>query len=304
MSNENNHFVKAQEIKDSFRWLEDVKDPKVQTWIADQNTAVDKVLRNKNFDIFSAELAKNFKVNIFSNPVPVHGRYFYTERQPDQDQSVLYMKIGLNGTPIELVNPNGLKKGNTITLDSWSPSRRGNYVIYGLSEGGDEMSTLYIKNTDSNENLKEQIAYCRHSSMRWLPDDSGFFYTRNPRPGTVPKNEEHLHTKVYFHKLGDNPDTDELIFGEGRPKDDMIGLSISLDGRYLAIGAAQKWTEEEIHIYDRTTKELRPLVVGIPSKFSLRFLSDKVLIDTDYKANNRRIMYAPLDDFYKPIDQW
>ncbi len=45
-----------------------------------------------------------------------------------------------------------------------------------------------------------------------------FFYVRNPRPGTVPKNEEHLHSKVYLHRLGDNPNNDELIFGEGETK--------------------------------------------------------------------------------------
>ena len=32
-----------------------------------------------------------------------------------------------------------------------------------------------------------------------MPDNSGFFYTREPEPGTVPKDEEHYHRKVYEH---------------------------------------------------------------------------------------------------------
>ena len=61
-----------------------------------------------------------------------------------------------------------------------------------------------------------EIPRCRYSHVRWLPDDSGFFYTRNPRAGEVPENEAHLHTKVYFHKLDESDYmNDELIFWKG-----------------------------------------------------------------------------------------
>lgn len=291
-------------IPDPYRWLEDSDSSETKEWIESQNKRTDAVLKNESFKIFSEELARNFKVVNFSNPVPVNGVYFYTERQPNEDQAVLYMKKGLNGEPLVLFDPNGKKDGNTVTIDFWQESRMGKYIAYGISEGGDEMATLYIKNTDTNQNLPEQIVHCRYSSIRWLPDDSAFFYTRNPRPGTVPKNEEHLHTKVYIHKLGENPDSDKLIFGAGRPKDDMLGISLSPDGRYLSIHVSCTWTENEIYIYDQETQETKALVVGIPAKFSIRFLRDKVLLDTDYKANNHRVLSAPYTDLYKPIDEW
>ncbi len=78
--------IDGVKISDPYRWLENANDPKVKTWIKDQNKITNSILRDNNYKIFSEELAKNFKVVNFSNPVPVNGRYFYTERQPDQDQ--------------------------------------------------------------------------------------------------------------------------------------------------------------------------------------------------------------------------
>lgn len=296
--------INGIKVVDPYRWLENSDNDEVQEWIKLQNQLVDKILKNKNFELFSSELEKNFKVVNFSNPVPVNGKYFYTERQSDEDQAALYVKKGLDGVPVKLFDPNGKKDGNTVTIDYWDESRTGKYIAYGISEGGDEMATLYIKDTDTNEELSEKIIHCRYSSVRWLPDDSAFFYTRNPRPGSVPKNEEHLHTKVYFHVLGDDPDNDTLIFGEDRPKDDMIGIGLSPDGRFLSIQVSRTWTENEIYIYDRETKENKTLVSGLQSKFSIRFLRDKILLITNYQANNYRVLWSTYDELYKPLDEW
>jgi len=291
-------------INDPYRWLENPNSEETKEWINAQNEYTFSFLKNGNFNIFLDELVKNFKTTTFSNPVLVRGKYFYTERRPNEDQSVIYVKNGLTGNPIKLVDPNGTNKENTASIDYWSVSRSGKYIAYGLSEGGTEMSTLYIKNVGTKEDLPDTIVNCRHSPIRWLPDDSGFFYTRNPRPNTVPKNEEHLHTKVYFHKLGNNPDYDELIFGKDRPKDDMIGLSLSLDGNYLAINASQEWTRNDIYIFDCKNKKIIPLIKGVDARFLLWFALDKTLILTNYKANNYRVLSTSLNNLFAPIEEW
>lgn len=291
-------------VSDPYRWLENYADPEVKGWVIDQNSRTKSALEDDIFRVFSDELAKNFKVTNFSNPIPVNGRYFYTERKPDENQPVLYVKNGLDGTPTVLFDPNGKRNGNTLSIDYWDESKMGKYMVYGVSEGGDEMATLYIKDVDTGEELPEKIVHCRYSSVAWLSDEKSFVYTRNARPGTVPKEEEPLHQKVYLHKLGDNPDNDLLIFGAGRPKDDMISISISPDDRYVAMRISKSWTENEIHIYDMKTGEIKPLIIGIKSNFSLVFLEEKMLITTDYKANNYRILQADYVGMYKPIDEW
>ncbi|MEX1014066.1 MAG: prolyl oligopeptidase family serine peptidase [Candidatus Paceibacterota bacterium] len=296
--------INGVEVKDPYRWLEDSENPEVKEWIKEQNKKVKNNLEGKYFNKFSEELTENFKVTNFSNPVPVNGRYFYMERKPDEDQGVLYIKNGLNGKPIELFNPNGHKKGNTVTIDYWQQSVTGKFIVYGVSEDGDEMATLFIKNVETNKELEYNIPNCRYSIVRWLSDDSGFFYIRNPRSGEVPKDEEHLYSKVYLHKLGDNPDNDELIFGKDRPKDDMLNIKLSLDDRYLAVSVSQTWTENDLFIYDNKNKELKTIVSGVDSNFHISFIEDKVLIYTSYKADNYRIIHSSYEDMYKPIDEW
>lgn len=290
-------------IKDPYRWLEDGESKETKEWTDAQNTHVYSSLRNENFEKFSLELVEDFNVTNFSNPIPCRGKYFYSERESGQDQFVIYVKEGIEGKPIKLVDPNGMNVGNTISVDYWSISRTGKYLVYGIAEDGDEMPTLYIKDINE-ERVLEQIPRCKLAHAKWLPDDSGFFYKRNPREGDVPKNEEHLHSKVYFHRIGEDPEDDELIFGEGRPKDDMLALSISLDGRYLAVQVAQNWTENEIYIYDTNDKQIKPLVSGISALSSIYFLKDKAIIYTNYKANNYRVLSIPLSTLFEPLNQW
>lgn len=296
--------IQGIEVSDPYRWLEDVENTEVQEWIDFQNKETDGVLRKGLFKDFSSELAKNFEVVNFSNPIPAKGKYFYTERQPNEDQSVLYVRKGLDGEPGKLFDPNGKRDGNTVTIDYWHVSMNGKYVAYGISEDGDEMATLYVKDTDTNTELSDKIIHCRYSAVKWLPDESGFFYTRNARPGTVPKDEEHLHVKVYFHKLGNSPDDDELVFGADRPKDDMISITLSPDGKYLGIQVSTTWTENEIYVFDTKAKAIKPIVTNISAKFSCIFLNDKILMNTNYKANNYRVLQSSYKEMDRPVDEW
>ncbi|MEK7453197.1 MAG: prolyl oligopeptidase family serine peptidase [Patescibacteria group bacterium] len=291
-------------VSDPYRWLENANSEEVKEWIDAQNNHTDEILRNETYETFSGELIRNFKVATFSNPFPIKGKYFYYERQPDEDQNAFYMKVGIDGVPIKLVDPNGMNVDNTISLDYCFVSRTGKYLVYGLSEGGDEMASLHIKDTDNNKDLDEKIPRCRYSEVRWLPNDSGFFYTRNPKVGTISKNEEYLHTKVYFHRIGDDPKDDELIFGKDRPKEDDIELTLSLDGKYLAVSASQNWTENDIYIYETKTKKTTLLIVGINAKFFVFFTKDKVIIRTNYKANNYRVLSVPIESIFTGVDEW
>src|SRR3989344_1946175 len=111
--------ISGVEITDHYRWLEDSDLEETKNWIKYQNEIVDKELKDKGFNIFLEELVKDFKFTNFTNPYPVNNRYFYKERQPDEDQMVLYYKDGLDGKPIKIVDPNGMEENNTIRLDSW-----------------------------------------------------------------------------------------------------------------------------------------------------------------------------------------
>lgn len=292
-------------VSDPYRWLEDEENPEVKEWIAVQNMYTERNLQGVSFKIFQEELSLAFSETVFSVPVPGQGRHFYQERNSGDQQFSLYLKKEMDGEPICVVNPNELNSDGTTTISHWAKSRLAVYVAYELSVKGTEMGTVYIKNIDTGEILPDQLERCSHTSIAWLPDDSGFFYERHPYLGEVPANEEHLHPKVYFHALGTKQERDALVFGEGRPKDDMISLKISPNGNHLAVQVAQKWTQNDIYVYDIVKKTISPLIVGKVAKFSLYFSERKAFLLTNYKADRYRVLSAPIETWADtPIDGW
>ena len=61
----------------------------------------------------------------------------------------------------------------------------GKYVAYGTSASGSEISTLHIIETTTAQVLPDTIERTRAAAIAWKPDDSGFYYTRYPKPGEV-----------------------------------------------------------------------------------------------------------------------
>ena len=81
----------------------------------------------------------------------------------------------------------------------------GKYVAYGTSPSGSEMSSLHIIETKTGTVLPDTIERTRAASVAWLPDNSGFYYTRYPEKGEVPAGQEMYNRHVFFHELGAKP---------------------------------------------------------------------------------------------------
>ena len=100
------------------------------------------------------------------------------------------------------------------------PSHDGKYVAYGTSAGGSEISTLHIIETATHKLLPDTIERTRAASLAWKPDDSGFYYTRYPKPGEVAAGQEMYNRARLLSSAGWRSCKDTLIFGEGRDPQD------------------------------------------------------------------------------------
>jgi len=78
----------------------------------------------------------------------------------------------------------------TTALDWFFPSQDGRLLAYGLSENGSEQSVLRVRDVDRGADLTDLIPHTRAADLAWLPDGSGFYYTRYPAGGEVPEGEE------------------------------------------------------------------------------------------------------------------
>ncbi len=289
-------------VADRFRWLEDERSPATRAFIAEQNARTEAWLaRLPEREPLRRRLAELLATGQLSTPVPKRGpdvwRYFYARREPGQQQAALRVRVGADGPERTLVDPNSFDPTGLTTLDWWYPSADGRLVAYGLSRGGDEQSTLYVVAVDTGEPLPDRIPRTRMTSLAWLPDGSGFFYTRLPAPGTVPDAELHYHRHVFLHRLGGVPQDDARVFGAGRNPQETPTVTLSADGRYLVVGAHLGWSRTELYLLDRERPDagFRRLSPEAEAIYWVQIAHGRLWVLTNEGAPTYRVLVADLE---------
>lgn len=286
------------EVPDPYRWLEDGESEEVRKWTEAQNRLTEEILdRLPGRERIRERLTELLSIGTLTRPAVRKGRYFYQRREGSQDQPVLYWREGVRGEERVLVDPAVYEADATSALDWWYPSPDGKLLAYGISRGGDEKSILAVRVVETGEDLPDRIPHTRYTSLAWLPDGSGFYYTRFPEPGSVAPGEEDYWKKVFFHPLGGDWREDPQVFGEGRAREDMPWVDLSPDGRWLVTGVSQGWSKSEVYLLDRQAPEqgFRTVVEGVDALFIPDTLNDRIYLRTNHEAPNYRVVLVDPD---------
>jgi prolyl oligopeptidase len=286
--------VQGHKIVDRYRYLEDPSDPGTKLYVEKELSYTRSLLDPlPGRDKINARLAQLLAIGTVSAPQMGGKYYFYTRREGNQNQAILYVREGLNGDDRALVDVNKLAVDGTTALDWWFASDDGKYVAYGTSASGSEISTLRVIETASGKLLPDAIERTRAASLAWKHDNSGFFYTRYPKKGDVPAGQEVYYRRVFYHALGTDPTADPLIFGEGRDPEWWPNVSLSEDGRWLLINEEHGWTKTELFLQDLTTKN-PPVEItrGNDFLYGADFFAGKLYITTNEDAPRYRVLVA------------
>jgi prolyl oligopeptidase len=280
----------GETIPDPFRWLEDGDALETRSWTDRQNALTEGYLAARpERSKIRERLEQLLSIGAISVPVPVRGRYFYQRRDGRQNQPVLYMRQGVDGSDHVVVDPNSLDAAGAIALDWYYPSEDGALLAYGLSENGSEQSVLHLLETDTGRHLPDRIPRTRSADLAWLPDGSGFYYTRYPAPGDVPKGEEHYHRAVFFHPLGADPASDPLVYQPAR-KEFWPGVRVSPDGRWLLIAVSRTFDETDLYIRDRSADgPLIPVAENLSASFDGEVVRGRLFLRTNLDAPTYRL---------------
>src|SRR6266853_6386227 len=222
----------GQPIADPFRWLEDATSAETQQFVAEQNAYTRSLLEGiPGRDDLRRRVEQLLTIGRVASPRVGGKRYFYERRDGRQNQAVVYVREGSKGQVLQnsdraLINVNDLAPDGTVALDWWYPSEDGRYVAFGTSPNGSELSTLQVIDAGSGALLAEKIERTRAASVAWLPDSSGFYYTRYPRPGEVPAGEEMYNRHVFFHQLASGGDANNANKSGSHPSGtDVSGIN-------------------------------------------------------------------------------
>ncbi|HTO72639.1 MAG TPA: prolyl oligopeptidase family serine peptidase, partial [Gemmatimonadales bacterium] len=277
-------------IPDPYRWLEDGNSDEVRAWTDAQNALTASWLeKSPARAAIRTRLESLLTIGALGTPTPVKGRYFYQLREGSQNQPVLYVRDGLNGADRVLIDPNALDAAGTTALDWLFPSEDGALLAYGLSQNGSEESELRVLDVATGKDLPDRISRTRAASVAWLPDGTGFYYTRYPAPGSIPAGEEAYHRSVYFHRLGTDADADALIY-RPRVKEYWPGVDLSADGRWLVLQVARTFDATDLYLLDRQRGgEFVAVAEGLPATFEGQVVDGRLYLRTNHEAPNYRL---------------
>ena len=305
----------GRKVSDPYRWLEDAASEETRKFVEAQNAYTRSVLENvPGRDELRGRVERLLTIGRVSSPRTGGGNhYFYERRDGRQNQAVVYVREGRKGVDRALIDVNALSPDGTIALDWWYPSDDGMYVAFGTSANGSELSTLQVVEVAGGQLLPEKIERTRAASVAWLPDNTGFYYTRYPQRGDVPAGEEMYNRRVFFHRLNQSDaggQNDPLIFpaeGEKLAPQHWPNVSISNDGRWLLVDVSKGWTRTDLYLKELSAKEstFQRITTGRNFLYHGEVLDGQLYITTNEDAPRFRVFKAdcaaPERDNWKEI---
>jgi len=205
-------------VDDPYRFLEQVKDPAVVTWMRGQADAADAILnrlpgRQTIFNTLKEKDAVGGTV-VSSIHRTAGNRWFFLMRPQGQSQAKLVWRDGLRGEEKLLVDPELItkEKGKPHAVQSFYPSPDGKLLAYGMHSSGSEIGNLYVIDVATGKEVLPPIDRIRFAGVSWRENGSGLFFSRL-RPGyeTMKSTERFADTGRYYLDLK-QPNPDHLIF--------------------------------------------------------------------------------------------
>ncbi len=283
-------------VADPYRWLEENSD-ETKTWIDEQNKLTFSYLDRIPYrEKLKARLTELFNYPRISAPFRRGDTYFFTKNDGLQNQSVYYIQKGVNGKPEVFLDPNTFSKDGTTTLGTFSLSKDGKYVAYGLSSGGSDFVTINVMEVESRKKLADEVKWMKASGVSWQGD--GFYYSRYPAPPPGQElSSKNEYQTVYFHKVGTPQSEDVLIYEDKQNPQRFQTVGTTEDERFAILtiserGKGKKGNSLFYKDLSKNEEKFSPIIaeIGDDGYGVIDNVGDKFLIRTNRKAPNGRVV--------------
>ena len=291
-------------VADPYRWLEIDTAAEVEAWVDAQNEVTQGFLSKIDYRSAIAERYTDlFNFVKRSAPSKVGNNFFFYKNDGLQNQSVIYVKDGQNGTPKVFIDPNEVDENGTTSISLSGASKDERYLAVSTNVAGSDWSELTVYDLETMEQMEDKIEWVKFSGASWWKD--GFFYSRYPAPdkGTELSGNNKFHS-VWYHKVGTSQSEDVLIHRDDNNPDYYNFGGVTEDERFLVM-YKQPGTDGFATYYmdlteDGLNGELKLLFEGFGNKSSVVDNTDnKLLVLTDIDAPNYRLIEVDLNNTAK-----
>ncbi|MCZ7684976.1 MAG: hypothetical protein M5U28_41870 [Sandaracinaceae bacterium] len=214
------------DVVDPYQWLEDPSDPEVRAWSDAQNRHARAYLAGlPNLDRVREQVRA-----ILAAPTRSHyaivargDRLFALEDRPPREQPLLVVLTSPDDpdSARTVFDPTTVDAEGGVSMDWFEPSPDGRLVAISLSRGGSERGDVHVFDVASGERVGEIIEHVNGGTaggdLAWMPDSSGFFYTRYPREGERPAEDVDFYQQLWFHRMGTPVSEDRYELGRDFP---------------------------------------------------------------------------------------
>jgi prolyl oligopeptidase len=284
-------------VPDPYRWLEDDTSTETAAWVEAQNKVTfgylaripfrrpltQRIIALNNYEKISAPSRKGTYV-------------FFSRNAGLQNQSVLYVQKGMTGKPEVLIDPNMWSEDGTTRLAGFTPSNDAKYATYGISKSGSDWQEFKVMELAGRKILNDKIEWVKVSGVAWQKD--GFYYSRYPAPEKGhEKASINEHHQVYFHKVGTPQAQDTLVYEDKDHPQRFHNVGTTDDERFAILTISERGQGKNgnaVFVRDlvKGDKDFKPLVpeIGNDSFNVIDNDGAKLLVETDYKAPNGRVI--------------
>jgi len=275
------------QVADPYRWLEDDNSKETAEWVKAENAVTQEYLNAIPFrQGIIDRLTEIWNYPRFRTPEKKGNLYYFRKNDGLQNQDVLYVMEGEDGTPEVVLDPNTLSEDGTAALSSWNLSKDGKYMGYLIARAGSDWQEIYVMNLETGETLEDHIEWVKFSGVSWK--DDGFYYSSYDPPleGEEFSNVNEYH-KVYYHKLGTPQNEDILIYENPDYPQRNYYVGTTEDERFLIMYEVESTSGNALYYKDlnRKKSEFIKLAEGFDNDYGvIGNIDDKLLVKTNEGA--------------------
>ncbi|MCH2258580.1 MAG: prolyl oligopeptidase family serine peptidase [Alteromonas sp.] len=292
-------------VSDPYRWLEEEKNEEVSAWVESQNTLARPYLAElPSRERYKERLTALWDYEKYSTPYMVNGKLFYSYNDGLQNQYVLYMADGVNGEPEVLIDPNTLSEDGTVSMASTELSPKASFLAYMLSDGGTDWKTIHVRDTSKKSDLTDTIKGIKFSNIAWLPDESGFFYSRYPQ-NEAGKYDDSQTVSIYFHAIGTAQSEDKKVFAFDNKPTWNPYPSVVQDGKTLLISVFEGYQANGVYAKSLVNDDSE--LVSVFDKWDGRYdligeHDDELFFTSTANAPTGKVIKVDFDDGVKATE--
>ena len=278
-------------VSDPYRWLENPNSAATKSWVEVQNEMtfnyLDKIpFRNK----VEKRLNDLWNYERYSVPTIKDDKMYFFKNDGLQNQPILYVQEG--DKIKEILNPNELRADGTGAISEHSFSKNGEFLAYGMADGGSDWRRIYVQNLTNGETLADEVRWVKFSQISWVND--GFYYSRYPAPeeGEELSGTNEFH-QVYYHKLGTEQEEDLLVFADRANAKRNFYTSTTKDERFLILQAVESTSGNALYFQDLSEEDsfFEPVYETFEYDFNvIGNIDNQLFVLTNHNAPMNRII--------------